>query len=86
MYAGQFGFNGLNLSDGMQSIIRPVHWMTAALGVFCVITPMLTPWVQSHLSKPIQGVAMSIWPSAAFLFSFALIASRGAVPFLYFQF
>ena len=26
------------------------------------------------------------WPLFGFLFSYALIASRGAVPFLYFQF
>jgi alginate O-acetyltransferase complex protein AlgI len=27
-----------------------------------------------------------VWPVAGFLLSFALIASREAVPFLYFQF
>jgi alginate O-acetyltransferase complex protein AlgI len=31
-------------------------------------------------------VAASLWPVAGFVLSFALIASRDAVPFLYFQF
>jgi len=88
MYASQLGMNGfdyLNLSDAMLNLIRPVHWLAAFLGVFCILAPLLIPYVNRHIN-PLVIVSGAAWPVLGFLLSFALIASRGAVPFLYFQF
>jgi alginate O-acetyltransferase complex protein AlgI len=85
MYAGQFGLNGFGLSDAMAVILRPSHWLAYALGIACVMVPLLQGWV-ARQSGPGVVVVATLWPIIGFLFSFALIASRGAVPFLYFQF
>jgi alginate O-acetyltransferase complex protein AlgI len=85
MYAGQFGMNGTGLGDEMRLALRPVHVMTLCLGVFCSFAPALTPWVERQRNRAVLMLG-ALWPVLGFLFSFALIASRGAVPFLYFQF
>ncbi|EPN04767.1 cellulose acetylase, subunit WssH, partial [Pseudomonas syringae pv. actinidiae ICMP 19070] len=36
--------------------------------------------------RPLFIAGAALWPVAGFLLSFALIASRETVPFLYFQF
>lgn len=85
MYAGQFGLNGFGLSDAMLVILRPSHWLAYVLGIACVMVPLLQGWVERQSGRGVVFVA-TVWPIIGFLFSFALIASRGAVPFLYFQF
>jgi alginate O-acetyltransferase complex protein AlgI len=85
MYAGQFGLNGFGLSDAMLVLLRPSHWLAYALGIACVMVPLLQGWVERQSGLGVIFVA-TVWPIIGFLFSFALIASRGAVPFLYFQF
>lgn len=88
MYTSQLGLNGFdhfNLSDPMLSILRPVHWLAATLGIGCILAPLLYPFVNRHINRAVILIA-AIWPVLGFLLSFALIASRGAVPFLYFQF
>jgi len=85
MYAGQFGFNGFGLSDAMSVILRPSHWLAYVLGIACVMVPLLQSWTDRQSGPSVVFVA-TVWPIIGFLFSFALIASRGAVPFLYFQF
>lgn len=85
MYAGQFGFNGFGLSDAMSVILRPSHWLAYVLGITCVMVPLLQSWTDRQSGPGVVFVA-TVWPIIGFLFSFALIASRGAVPFLYFQF
>jgi alginate O-acetyltransferase complex protein AlgI len=56
-----------------------------ALGVACVVAPAVQPWFIRRL--PAQTISLAAqWPVFGFLFAYALIASRGAVPFLYFQF
>ncbi|OZI21145.1 membrane-bound O-acyltransferase family protein [Bordetella genomosp. 9] len=85
MYAGQFGLHGVALGDEMRLALRPVHVMTLVLGVCCAFAPALAPWAERH-RNPLILAAGALWPVLGFLFSFALIASRGAVPFLYFQF
>ena len=85
MYAGQFGLNGFGLSDAMSVILRPSHWLAYCLGIACVMVPLFQNWAD-RLSGPSVVFVATVWPIVGFLFSFALIASRGAVPFLYFQF
>jgi len=85
MYAGQAGLNGQGFGDAMTVMIRPVHWLAAGLGGVCVLLPALRPRATERLPADLLALA-SLWPVAGFLLSFALIASRGAVPFLYFQF
>ncbi|HEY0294499.1 MAG TPA: MBOAT family O-acyltransferase [Bordetella sp.] len=86
MYRGQFGLNGIGLSDAMAVQLRPVHGLATALGIVCVLLPI---WQQRWDSLPdtaLRRFWQAAWPLAGFLLSFALIAARGAVPFLYFQF
>jgi len=85
MYAGQFGLNGFGLSDAMSVILRPSHWLAYCLGIVCAMVPLFQNWAD-RLSGPSVVFVATVWPIVGFLFSFALIASRGAVPFLYFQF
>ncbi|KAF1050041.1 MBOAT family O-acyltransferase [Xylophilus sp.] len=85
MYAGQFGLQGLALGDVLHATLRPAHGVAAALGVFCVLWPTVGARLAARAGRRLAAVAV-LWPLPAFLASFALIASRGAVPFLYFQF
>ncbi len=86
MYQGQFGMNGAALSDALAVLLRPAHLVAALLGVVCVTFPL---W-HSRIARLRVGEALTwvvgLWPLVGFLISFSLIASRGAVPFLYFQF
>ncbi len=85
MYAGQAGFNGIGFGAAMDVLIRPSHVWALALGVACVAAPAAQPWFVRTL--PAQTISLAAqWPVFGFLFAYALIASRGAVPFLYFQF
>ena len=88
MYTSQIGLNGFShfdFSDAMVNLIRPVHWLAAELGIACILAPLLSPYFNRH-SSSIVIITASLWPVLGFLLSFSLIASRGAVPFLYFQF
>src|SRR5471032_756299 len=87
MYAGQFGMHGMALGDALAVAMRPAHGMAALLGLVCIIAPIWqTHCEQRFGAQPWFVVAASLWPVAGFVLSFALIASRDAVPFLYFQF
>ncbi|MGF6966992.1 alginate O-acetyltransferase complex protein AlgI [Paraburkholderia sp. WC7.3g] len=86
MYRGQFGLNGIGLSDATLVQLRPVHALAAGLGIVCVLLPL---WQQRWDSLPdtaLRQLWQAGWPLAGFLLSFGLIVARGAVPFLYFQF
>lgn len=85
MYAGQFGLNDFALGDTLAVQLRASHALAAGLGVLCVIWPLLGPRLAVRVG-PRWATVGAMWPAPAFLLSFALIASRGAVPFLYFQF
>ena len=86
MLAGQFGLHGgFGFGDAVQAGLRPAHWLAFALGVACVAWPALAPGAARRAGPRLVAVG-ALWPVPAFLLSFALIASRGAVPFLYFQF
>ena len=89
MYSGQFGLNGWGLGDVMQLVLRPAHLFAVLLAIFAIVLPLVLPWLQASVVPRMNRMALEViglWPLFAFLLSFALIASRGATPFLYFQF
>jgi alginate O-acetyltransferase complex protein AlgI len=87
MYAGQFGLYGFSLGDGLRVTLRPAHGMAALLGVVCIIAPIYQSRCAARFGQNTLFVTLaSLWPVLGFLLSFALIASRETVPFLYFQF
>ncbi|QHI98922.1 MBOAT family protein [Xylophilus rhododendri] len=86
MLAGQFGLHGgFALGDALAAGLRNAHLLAFGLGVACVVWPALAPTVTLRAGPRLAAIG-ALWPVPAFLLSFALIASRGAVPFLYFQF
>ncbi|EJM13364.1 putative membrane protein involved in D-alanine export [Pseudomonas sp. GM18] len=85
LYAGQFGLQGIALGDELSATLRPVHGLAGLLGVFGVVTPLLHPYCEKRLGGLLLYTT-ALWPIAGFMLSFALIASRETVPFLYFQF
>jgi alginate O-acetyltransferase complex protein AlgI len=87
MYAGQFGLHGMALGDALAVAMRPAHGMAALLGLVCIIAPIWQARCEQSVgTRPWFFVVAALWPVAGFVLSFALIASRDAVPFLYFQF
>jgi alginate O-acetyltransferase complex protein AlgI len=85
MYAGQFGLNGIGLGDAMAVMLRPTHGLAIALGIASVLYPLIELRVRDSSWAVLRAVDV-MWPIAAFVIAFGLMASRGAVPFLYFQF
>ncbi len=85
MYSGQLGMNGFGLGDALHVALRPAHMLAFTLGIACIVAPAMRQRLERRVPMPIQTL-FGLWPLFAFLLSFALIASRGAVPFLYFQF
>jgi alginate O-acetyltransferase complex protein AlgI len=89
MYQGQLGVFGWALSDEVWALLRPVHGLTLAGGALVATWPWWEPWVHSlgrMLPSSARGLLGVIWPFAMLLLSVGLLASRGASPFLYFQF
>ncbi|WP_313740148.1 MBOAT family O-acyltransferase [Pseudomonas sp.] len=87
MYAGQFGLQGYALGDALAAALRPVHGLAAALAIACLWLPLLGPWAERRFAQRWSFRAVgALWPVLGFALSFALIASRETVPFLYFQF
>ncbi len=86
MYAGQFGLNGWGLSDTMEYVLRPVHGLAFVLAMLCVVLPAVLPAWSQRAPGRLVVLCSAVWPVAGFLLAYALISSRGAAPFLYFQF
>ena len=86
MYRGQFGVNGVALGAALSSMWRPVYGLAAGLGVLCLILPAWQSRWESLPDTAWLRLWRAAWPLAGFALSFALVAARGAVPFLYFQF
>lgn len=87
MYAGQFGLHSFGLGDALAVTLRPAHGVAAMLGVVCVILPIWQTRAEARWSIDRWFLTLgATWPVFGFLLSFALIASRETVPFLYFQF
>ena len=85
MYAGQWGANGVPLSAEIANVFRPVHVWALLLGSFWATWP----WWQAKVNARVVALAQPVlyfWPFVAAVMSVALMASRGATPFLYFQF
>jgi alginate O-acetyltransferase complex protein AlgI len=85
MYAGQAGLQGIDFGAAMRTLLRPSHGLALVLGLACVLGPAVQPWFERRLPASAFSLAGQ-WPLVGFLLAYALIASRGAVPFLYFQF
>lgn len=85
MYMGQWGFHGVPLSAEIAHVLRPVHGWAFLLGCFWATWPWWRSRVTAHTPTVLQPVVY-FWPLLAALMSVALMASRGATPFLYFQF
>ncbi|MFZ5535866.1 MAG: MBOAT family O-acyltransferase [Pseudomonadota bacterium] len=86
MYQGQWGLHGLGLSDEVALVLRPVHLATLILASLSATWPI---WRKHCLRLPVPTAvreALYLWPVFGTLFAVALLASRGASPFLYFQF
>jgi alginate O-acetyltransferase complex protein AlgI len=87
MYAGQFGLHDFALGDALAVTLRDAHYIAALAGIACVIAPIWQSRLEARYAhNRLFLLVGSLWPVAGFLLSFALIASREAVPFLYFQF
>lgn len=85
MYRGQFGMNGVALTSALAFATRPAHVLAIVLGMLCVIAPAQTR-LRHRVPPRVLAFLDAAWPVAGFVLSFGLITSRGAVPFLYFQF
>src|SRR5690606_31672868 len=85
LYAAQLGLSGWEMGAALRVLLQPSHCAAALLGVACIMVPAIPA---RHLNRVPAALReqLALWPLAAFLLSFALIVSRGAVPFLYFQF
>lgn len=84
MLGGQFGLHGMALGPALSNALRAPVVLAYLLGIVWVIAPALVPR-RSHASHAF-AVAGTLAPVCGFLLAFALVASRGTVPFLYFQF
>jgi alginate O-acetyltransferase complex protein AlgI len=84
MLAGQFGLHGMALGAALSNMLRTPVVLAYVLGIAWVIAPAvkLPRW---HAGPVLAGAAALV-PAVAFLLSLALVAGRGTVPFLYFQF
>ncbi|MDE1167862.1 MAG: MBOAT family protein [Pseudomonas sp.] len=85
MYAAQLGLSDWALGDALIVTLRPVHSLAAGLGVLGILAPVLVACTEKRFGN-LAPLAAALWPVMGFLLSFALIASRETVPFLYFQF
>lgn len=86
MYQGLWGLHGVGLSDEVALVLRPVHIITLSIACLAATWPI---WRQhlTPLSIPTtMREVLYLWPVFGALFAVALLASRGASPFLYFQF
>ncbi|MDX3895527.1 MBOAT family O-acyltransferase [Pusillimonas sp.] len=85
LYAGQLGLHGWALGDALQVVLQPSHLAAMALGAACIVAPLWREGVRHRTPAALLAVA-DLWPVLGFVFAMALVASRKAVPFLYFQF
>ena len=80
------GWHDFALGDALAVTLRPAHGLAALLGVACIIAPLFKSRYEQRFAARVWFAPMAaLWPVAGFMLSFALIASREAVPFLYFQ-
>lgn len=85
LYLGQLGLRGWALGDALRVALQPSHLAAMGLGLACIVAPLLREPVRRRMPAGVLAVA-DLWPVFGFVFAMALVASRKAVPFLYFQF
>ncbi|MEW6444697.1 MAG: MBOAT family protein [Pseudomonadota bacterium] len=85
MYQGQIGMHGFALSDEVATVLRPVHGLTLALAAVAATWPLWRERLSAPLPEKVRDV-LALWPIAGLFIAAALMSSRGASPFLYFQF
>ncbi|MDF3887404.1 MBOAT family O-acyltransferase [Cupriavidus basilensis] len=90
MYAGQLGLNGFVPGDAMTLALRPTMWLAFAAGMAWIAWPAIARTLAALVARlggaTAAMAASSLLATLGFLLSCSLIASRGAIPFLYFQF
>ena len=87
MYRGQFGLNSLGMSDNLALMLRLPVVLAFVAGVICVLLPALRLRERAQRwGVPGTEAVTHLWPAVGFMVAFALVAGRGFVPFLYFQF
>ena len=87
MYAGQLGLHSWALGEAMANTLRISHGLAAGLGVSCLLLPLYQARAERRFGHLVAfRLVGASWPVLGFALSFALIASRETVPFLYFQF
>lgn len=84
LYQGMAGLHGVGLSDDIALVLRPIHLLTLMLACAFAAWPLWRSVGASGWHRLNQ--LLYLWPIAGMLLSVALLASRGASPFLYFQF
>jgi alginate O-acetyltransferase complex protein AlgI len=84
MLGGQFGLQGLGLGAALSNMLRVPVLLAYALGIAWVIAPAVV--ARRRHAGAAFALAASLLPIAGFVLAMALVASRGTVPFLYFQF
>lgn len=85
LYMGQLGLQGWALGDSMRVTLQTSHILAILLGISCIVAPLLRDSVRRRTPATVLNIA-DLWPVFGFVLAFALVASRKAVPFLYFQF
>ncbi|WP_353194398.1 MBOAT family O-acyltransferase [Pusillimonas noertemannii] len=85
LYMGQLGLRDWALGETLKVVLQPSHVAAVLLGLACIVAPLLREPVRRHTPAGLLAVA-DLWPVLGFVFAMSLVASRKAVPFLYFQF
>ncbi|MFM9923767.1 MBOAT family protein [Variovorax sp. H27-G14] len=88
MLGGQFGLHGMGLGPALSNALRMPVVLAYLLGMAWVVAPAVLARRRRASSAFAVAftVAGTLAPVCGFLLAFALVASRGTVPFLYFQF
>ncbi len=85
LYTGMLGLHGLGLSDDLAWQATPDRAWMVAIGAAVIYLPLIARPVAVASGR--TGAALSVaGPFCGFLVAMALLYSRAAVPFLYFQF
>jgi alginate O-acetyltransferase complex protein AlgI len=85
MLLGQFGLQGIGLSDQLHVAIHPVIALWFMVGLAAVWWPAIAARLPNPLTTP-PHVWRMLWPVLAFLYALAVLEGHETVPFLYFQF
>ncbi|MGB6105435.1 MAG: MBOAT family protein [Pusillimonas sp.] len=85
LYAAQLGLHGWALGDALRVTLQTSHLVAILLGLACIVAPLFREPFRHRVPAGILAV-VDLWPVCGFVLAMALVASRKAVPFLYFQF